>query len=450
MSIRQSKFINHWKIGKVVPLYKGKSSDQLSPKGYRPISLLPLISKIAERVVQSQLVEHFNVNNMWNSNQYGYRKGRSTATTLLTITDQMFEAAEAREIANLITIDESAAFDSIEGNILLDKLKLYKLDESTLNWIKSYLNHRSQYCSIGGQNSNIRTINKGVPQGSVLGPVLFTIYTNELSEITKNTECVNPKHNKDKDKKLFGYDCNVCGITPAYADDSTHITRHKKREHNQQNMANNLTSIAEYLESNRLTVNQAKTQILETMVYQKKCKIAGNPPMLAVLDEKKNVKILEANNYIRLLGVNLGSNLTWEYHLNTGQKSLLGELRSKLGGLSLLRKEIPKAARLVLANGIILSKMQYTMPVWGGLPKKNIRKLQTILNATARFVTGLSRQTSTPKLMEACKWMYATEMIEYHSLLTLWRILKDKQSNYFESRIVLDPVDLKIKCQRPD
>ena len=112
----------------------------------------------------------------------------------------------------------------------------------------------------------MRHVKRGVPQGSVL----FSIFTNELSESTKDTNCNNIEHTEEMDEDLFGFDCKACGITPAYADDSNHVTTHKNREHSQQLIANNLKMVSNFLESNQLTVNQAKTQIIETMVPQKK------------------------------------------------------------------------------------------------------------------------------------------------------------------------------------
>ena len=435
LSIKCSKFINKWRIGKVTPLYKGKSSDKLIPKNYRPISLLPVISKLAERTIQSQIVEHFDNNRLWSANQHGYRKERSTTTTLLQITDMLFEAADEREIADVLTIDESAAFDSVETELLLNKLAIYNVDTSALQWIRSYLEHRTQYVSISGQSSSMKAVSRGVPQGSVLGPALFTIYTNELSNVTKNTDCSNTQHTQGPTQKLFGNDCPQCGITPAYADDSTHVIRHATRQHNQQQLAINLQQIANHLQANQLTVNQSKTQIMETMVPQKKCKISGNPPLLAVLDEKKNVQILQTVSHIKLLGMNLGDNLNWTPHLLTGEKPLISQVRQKLGALTLLKKELPTNARLTLANGVILSRLQYMLPVWGGLPRCRMKKIQAIMNTTARFVTGLKRGTSTAKLMNRCNWLFASELSKYHTLMALWRTINDKQENYFSEKI---------------
>ena len=235
--------------------------------------------------------------------------------------------------------------------------------------------------------------------------------------------------------KLFENKCNACGHTPAYADDSMHVTRHK-REDNQQHLAESLNDIATFLESNRLTVNQSKTQLIETKVPQKRTRLPPNPPILAFLDEKGEVKIIQCESHIRLLGINLSNNLNWTAHLISGEKPLFNTVKSKLGALNLIRHEIPMKARLILANGIILSRLHYMIPVWGGIPRSRVRQLQLLLSLTARFVTGCPRITSAVRLMKKCGWWFASEMIRFHTLMALWRTIMDNQSNYFNNKIL--------------
>ena len=159
--------------------------------------------------------------------------------------------------------------------------------------------------------------------------------------------------------------------------------------------------------------------------------------MLAMLDSNDAVKIIMAEPNIRLLGMNIAHNLCWDAQLSTGELPVLSEARQNLGSLYILRKELPRSARLTLARGLVVSKIQYTIAVWGGAPPPSlIRKVQVLLNSAARYVMGLKRSTSAAKLMANCGWLFATELIRYHTLLVLWRTINDGQTNYFDGKII--------------
>ena len=132
--------------------------------------LLPTLSKVTEKIVQKQLICHLDINNLLNINVHSYRKMYSTTTALIEICDKIFTASDEWEIAIAMAIDESSAFDIIPHDLLLQKLKWYKLNENTIKWMRSYLNTRSQYFSIGGQDSAMRKVEQVVPQGSIFGP----------------------------------------------------------------------------------------------------------------------------------------------------------------------------------------------------------------------------------------------------------------------------------------
>ena len=175
LSLMSQKCPAKWKIATVIPLYKGKQLDKMSPSSYRPISLLPALSKLTERAVQSQIVEHMNLTKQWNQNQHAYRSGHSTTSSLLQLANILFQASDNKQIAAAMSVDETSAFDCVNTDILLKKLNLYKFGNSTSNWISSYMSHRSQFVLIGNKMSDIKPVNQGVPQGSVLGPILFFI-----------------------------------------------------------------------------------------------------------------------------------------------------------------------------------------------------------------------------------------------------------------------------------
>ena len=199
----------------------------------------------------------------WHENQHAYRRQHSTATAMLQLSDKIFEAADCKKVVTAMTIDESSAFDCINFNILDQKLELYGATEITRKWISSYLLHRSQFVEIGGKQCIIKSVNRGVPQGSVLGPTLFSVYINELPEVITRDNCTEMVHGADKmDGYLFGESCQECGLLTSYADDATYVTTSKDRERNQKNIMRNMEKIKHFLNANELCVNKSKTTLI--------------------------------------------------------------------------------------------------------------------------------------------------------------------------------------------
>ena len=151
------------------------------------------------------------------------------------------------------------------------------MEPSTIRWIDEYLSYRSQYVTIGGENSEMKSINTGIPQGSVLGPVMYSIYVNELSEVICDKEnCREPIHQNINE--LFGDSCDKCGNVTNYADDSTVHIASKHRDTVQSLLRQKLDKLKEFLTANRLTINVSKTLIMEILLKQKRSKLKGNPP----------------------------------------------------------------------------------------------------------------------------------------------------------------------------
>ena len=178
LSIYQKKFPSSWKYSKVIPLHK--KSSQLVKKNYRPVAILSPLSKILEKVAYSQIFDYFTRNKIFHPNLHGYRGNRSTQTALLQMYDRWVGAAASGKVSGVVLLDLSAAFDLVEPNILLKKLKIYGLDEDFLSWIESYLTNRKQAVWIDHLLSEFLESNIGVPQGSNLGPLFFLIFYNDL------------------------------------------------------------------------------------------------------------------------------------------------------------------------------------------------------------------------------------------------------------------------------
>ena len=219
LSIKQNKFTSKWQIGRLIPLLKGKGMDKLSPSSFCPIALLPAIAKIVEKSIQEQIMSHMKDYNLWNRNLHSYRNHHSTNTALGQIVDFIHEDSEDKNISNIMAIDKSAAFDCLQFFILLDKLQFYKFHPDTIKWFHSYLTSRSQFVSIGGHKSRTRKVDMGVPQGSILGPVLYNLYINELPDVMNDHDlCKDDAHKPGED--LFNRDCRRCGNLTCYTDDA--------------------------------------------------------------------------------------------------------------------------------------------------------------------------------------------------------------------------------------
>ena len=177
------------------------------------------------------------------------------------------------------------------------------------------------------------------------------------------------------------------------------------------------------------------------MVPQKKCRIAGSLPMLTVTETSGEVKLIEAQQHIHLLGGNIQNNMSWKAHLIDGEKAVIPTLRRRLGSLKHIASQLPRKSRQTLANGLISSRIHYLVQVWGGAHNKFLNKMQTILNKLARFVCNANRRTSTRSLMEQCKWMYIRESIDYFSLISMWNYKWRGIPHHFSFKIELGPND---------
>ncbi len=223
LSLLTSTFPSKWKVAKVTPIFKAGDKDDVN--NYRPISVLPVISKIIERNVHNQLYDFFTTNNLLNQCQSGFRKHHSTATTLLDVTDHILNNMNNGMITGALFIDLKKAFDTVNHKLLLQKLQSYGINGCTLHWFSSYLCKRTQAVSINSTFSDVKNIDIGVPQGSILGPLLFIIYVNTLPD------CINCK----------------CVM---YADDTTLLFTASDHDTLQKNMNESLSKIGRWFENN--------------------------------------------------------------------------------------------------------------------------------------------------------------------------------------------------------
>ena len=234
-SLNEGIFPSQLKVAKVIPIHKGGTKTDVA--NYRPISLLSTFSKIYEKVMRARLTNFLETYDILYEMQYGFRKGRSCEHALLVAQNELLSNLSKKQITMLLLIDFSKAFDMVDHEILLKKLQHYGIRGNALNWIKSYLSNRMQFVSINGKNSTTKNLTHGVPQGSILGPLFFIIYINDIPEIHAISKFI------------------------LYADDANIILKGNSITEIELQFATLSSALAEWVASNGLILNLKKTTI---------------------------------------------------------------------------------------------------------------------------------------------------------------------------------------------
>lgn len=231
-SLIEGIFPKQLKIGRITPLFKDGDTSQMN--NYRPISLLKSISKLFEKAAHSQLENYFRLNNLFFENQYGFREGHNTLFANIRIFDLIQEAKAMNLFTDLVFIDLSKAFDTISHHILVSKLEYYGINNSNLNFFKSYLNERKTVTVVNGITSDITSLPPiGIPQGSILGPLLFLIYINDFGTVHENSILFADDTTlifQDKDPRELEQKCNLGLSAVKLWFDSNYLTLNLKKQ----------------------------------------------------------------------------------------------------------------------------------------------------------------------------------------------------------------------------
>jgi len=232
------------KLAKVIPIYKKDGDDLFS--NYRPVSILPCFSKILERLVFNRCLSFIKKFNILNNRQFGFRAGYSTEMAITDLVDKIYNAVENNETTLSVYLDLSKAFDTINHNILLHKLECYGFRGITLEWFKNYLSDRAQYVYYNECKSNVKNITCGVPQGSILGPLLFILYVNDIVHTSSILKFV------------------------LFADDTTILYSHKNLPDKIEMINTELLKVTNWFKANKLSINVTKTNFMIMGTPQKK------------------------------------------------------------------------------------------------------------------------------------------------------------------------------------
>ena len=428
LSISTKTFPQAYKVAKVVPLYKGKEAEVTNPKSYRPVALLPIVSKVLERVVQKQIVDYMDKNEYWHPQQHAYRSHHSTASAMISMHDSWVEAAENGKLAGITLIDMSAAFDVVDIKILLAKCKLLNFDENTQAWLESYLMKRSQCTYISGSTSKVLFLEAGVPQGSVLGPSLYSIFTCDFPEVVHQEDCPQKIENPTVQNRTM---CDECGGVVCFADDSTYTVTAQDEHELSFKLSGKFQVMSEYLTENRLCINTDKTHMMVLCTEQKRRHIDTKKVTLDTGSE-----IIEATEVEKLLGYEVHQNLGFGTFLMNGKESVMSSLSNRIGALKSIGKVSNFKTRLSVCSSLVLSRILYMLPLFGGAPEYMLQAIQKKQNEAMRLVVKRkwsergTKLMSTKELLKQCNYLSVKQMVYYHSVAMVHKTLKQQAPVY--------------------
>ena len=394
------------KAAVIRPLLKKPSLDPDNLANYRPISNLPFLSKVLEKTVATQLQDHLTHNNLFEKFQSGFRSAHSTETALLRVTNDLLMAADSGSPSLLILLDLTAAFDTVDHTILLKRLhNTAKITDHALQWFKSYLSDRTEHIALGGCESRTLPVTCGVPQGSVLAPILFTIYMLPLGHVIS-------KHG-------LSFHC--------YADDTQ---LYIKTAPNPSTALSSLTSCIEetkaWMNNNSLQLNSNKTEVL----------LIGTPHQVhtsPIAQLTFDGQVISLSSSATNLGVRFDPHLTFNDHIKHLRKTSFHHLRN----IARLRPTLSLPAAEQLVHAFISSRLDYCNGLFIGIPGKTIQKLQYIQNSAARVLMRARKHEHITPILQSLHWLPISSRITYKILLLTHNCIHGHAPAYLKELITL-------------
>ena len=400
LSFSTGIYIENLKVAKVIPIFKEKGSDLLCCN-YRPISLLSNINKIIEKLMHERLYNFLTKHNCIYKLQFGFRKKHSTNHALMKLTENIRHALDNGNYSCGVFIDLQKAFDTVDHNILLAKLDHYGVRGKSNEWFKSYLSNRQQCVTINGFVSDEAKMNYGVPQGSVLGPLLFLLYINDLHQAFKYSTTIH------------------------FADDTTLLVNNKSLKQLKKHLNLDLRFLCNWLKANKISLNASKTELL---LFHRVGKVIDYD-----LKIKLNGKRLIPSRYVKYLGIIIDCHLNWKYQINT----LSAKLSRANAMLSKIRHYVPENTLISIYYAIFSSLMTYGSIIWGQVQNSNIKRINTLQNKALRIINFASYRHSATPLYEKSKILKFEDNIKIQNFLYVHDSLKGTlpsvHNNIFEA-----------------
>ena len=389
----------------IIPIYKKDS--KADPANYRPISLTSHIIKLFERILRKHIVKFLEENHIIHDSQHGFRPFRSCLTQLLHHLDSILSILESNGNADAIYLDLSKAFDKVNHLILTHKLECTGISGNLLKWIKSFLNNRTQKVVIDGATSTPADVQSGVPQGTVLGPVLFIIYMNDLNEVIKNS------------------------LLKCFADDSKLIMSIKNPE-DRTKLIEDLKAVLKWTEDNSMKFNANKFQLLQH----------GNDENLKQPYSLPDSQTLEKSTTVKDLGIHVSEDLKWKFHINA-----ITEKATQYANwiLRTIRSREPEVM-MIMFRSYVLPRLEYVSPIWNPHQINEITLVESVQRSFTSKIKGLENQDYWQRL-ETLKLFSLQRRRERYIIIVMWKIFKGMAPNdlqfEFKNHIRLGP-----QCRR--
>ena len=401
LSILESTVHSEFKHALVTPLLKKHSLPKDDLSSYRPISNLHFISKVLERIIHTRLLCHLSQFPAFPAHQSAYRKFHSVETALLKIQNDLLLSIDKKRISALVLLDMSAAFDNVDHQILLSRLSInFGIRDSALNFLSSYLSNRTQAVVIDSSISSPAFCSSGVPQGSVLGPLLFTLYTAPLSDILSSSPVAH---------HMFADDTQIY-ISFSASDSAGPLSV----------LSQTLDTVHKWLSRNRLSLNPSKTEFMIIGTRQQ--------------HEKLNLNSFTFSGHsipfassVRNLGVIIDPNLTLENQISAVCKSSYHLIRQ----IRQVRSSIDLNSAILLANSLVSNRLDFCNSLYYGLPATSIKRLQLVQNSLARAVVpSIRKYDHISAVLKQLHWLPVEQRITFKLATLTYKVLQNKSPAY--------------------
>ena len=398
LSIQNSSYPDALKKAKVTPVFKKGCKSDIN--NYRPISVLPIINSIFERHVSTCMISYLEKNNLLFQYQSGFRRLHSCQTALTKIVDNWLNALNNKETVGTVFLDLSKAFDLVNHKLLLQKLAMYGFSQKAILWFDSYLTNRTQQVYISGKLSESNTISIGVPQGSVLGPLLFLVYINDLP--LSISSCV---------LDLFADDATLSSSDPSVLSLTNRLNA-------------DLENFQDWCKKNKMVLNIPKTKAMFISSRNAANRIMENPPDLKISNET-----IQLSSNEKLLGVNIDNTLSWTFQVENTVK----KCNSLLYLLNRIKCYLTIPVRKLFYNAYILPHLDYCCTIWGNINNNLTDTLVKFQKRAARIILDRSIDTPSADLFAELNWMTFPERVKYQKAVLMFKIMNNLTPSYLNN-----------------